>query len=115
MAFNVRVFGHRGIEQLILNKPRQFSSDSVFQLAQPYEFSEVLLASSVAVSSSPVSNPNVTLLRVEVPDGQTIRYEINPPGRSVVAGTQSASLSGKDQFYFRNGWQISIIDSAGLP
>lgn len=94
--------------------PRQFSSDSVFQLTQPYLWSAVISVSAVAASSSPNATPRVTILRIEVPDGQSIRYEINPSGRAVVAGTQSPILSGHDQFVFQPGWSISLIDAAGL-
>jgi hypothetical protein len=115
MAFNVRVFGYRGIRQMDNVLPKQFSSDSVFYLDQPYEFSQLLVADVAAVSSAPDAvHDKVTILRVEVPDGQTIRYEINSPGRNVAAGVNSPSLSGKDQFGFSPGWTISIIDAAGL-
>lgn len=116
MAFNVRVFGHRGIEQLHESLPRQFSSDSVHVLVQPYEWAGLLVATAVAVSSNAQAIPDKTqILRVEVPDGQSIRYEINTPGRGAVAGNNSPILSGHDQFYFRQGWTISIIDAATLP
>lgn len=119
MAYNVRVFGHRGLEQMPIVKPRQFTSETVFQLAQPYEFAQTLSVSAVAVSSAPVADSNsgasVNILRIEVPDGQTVRYEINPPSRNVVAGVNSPSLSGKDQFYFKSGFTVSLIDASALP
>lgn len=115
MAFNVRIFGFRGIHQIPSVLPKQYSSDSVYQLVFPYEFSEVLSAGAVAVSSAPVANSNLMLLRVEVADAQTIRFEINPPLRGIAAFNGSPALSGMQQFYFRSGWTISIIDAAGLP
>lgn len=119
MSFNVRVFGHRGLEQMPRLRPFQHSEDSVYQLSQPYEFRETLVADSVAVSSAPVADVNsgaaVTILNVEVPDAQAIRYEVNPPGRSVAAFSGSPKMSGVMQFYFRTGYTISIIDAAGLP
>lgn len=119
MAYNVRLFGYRGLEQMPIVKPRQYTAETVFNLAQPYEFSQTISVSAVAASSAPVADVNsgasVNILRIEVPDGQSVRYEINPPGRAVVAGTQSPILSGHDQFYFRSGWSISLIDAAALP
>ena len=116
MAFNVRVFGYRGLEQLHETLPRQFSSDSVHVLVQPYEWAGLLVAGGAAVSSVAQPAPDKTqILRIEVPDGQSIRYEINPPGRNVAAGNQSPILSGHDQYYFRQGWVLSIIDASGLP
>lgn len=115
MAFNVRIFGYRGTRQ-ILARQTQFQSDSVQVLEEPYEFSEVI-ATNGATAVSSVSNPatQVQILRVEVPDGQTIRYEINPPSRAVAAGNASPRLSGVDQFYFQPGWTISIVEAASFP
>jgi hypothetical protein len=116
MSFNVRVFGHRGLSQMLLNMPKQFSSDSVFQLVQPYEFCQTISVSGTAASSSPQPVGDQTkILRIEVPDGQSVRYEINPSGRTIAAGTQSPILSGHEQFEFAQGWTISLIDAAGLP
>lgn len=118
MPFSVRIFGHTGITQITVPRPRQYSADSVYQLTQPPEFRQNISVSAVAASSAPIADQPgrpVTILRIEVPDQQTIRYEINPPGSAVVAGIDSPSLSGKDQFEFRSGWTISMIDAAGLP
>lgn len=115
MAYNVRIFGYRGVTHLTIVLPKQFSSDTVSQLDQPYEFAGLVSVSSVAASSVADTGEKTTLLRVEVPDGQTVRYEINPPGRNVAAGNTSPSLSGKDVFAFSKGWTISLIDAAGLP
>lgn len=119
MAFNVRCFGYRGITQLIQPMPKQFSSDSVFQLIQPYEWAQNISVSSVAASTSPTAVPDKTqIVRIEVADGMVVRYEINPPNRTggaVVANVNSPSLSGINQFVFLQGWTLSMIDAAGLP
>lgn len=113
MSFIVRVYGHRGLSQLVLNMPKQYSSDSVFNLTQPYEWVNTLTASAVVTQSGPQPvGDRTTILRVEVPDGQSIRYEINPPGRNVAASVNSPILSGHDQFEFAQGWQFSIIDAS---
>jgi hypothetical protein len=114
MAFNTRIFLHDGIDQLPVTRPTQYAADSVHVLRQPYLYSETLSVSAAAVASAPVADARVNVLRVEVPDGQTVRYEINPPGAARVAGIDSPSLSGKDQFYFRDGWSISLVDASGL-
>jgi hypothetical protein len=110
--YNVRVLGFRGVQQIPLINSRQFSSDSVFQLIYPYEFSQTLSIApgGGAVSSAADAGKQTQILRIEVPDGQTIRYEINPPGRAIAAGANSPSLSGKDQFSFAVGWSVSIAD-----
>ena len=118
-TFKVRIFGYRGIQQMPLILSRQFSADSVFQLVQPYEFSEAIEitagAGSVSVSSLGNSAAQVQILRIEVPDGYAIRYEINPSGRNVAAGDTSPMLSGINQFYFQPNWKVSAVDVAAYP
>ena len=118
MAFTVRVFGYRGISQLPVVLPKQFSSDGVFQLSQPYEWSDPKSVSAVAVSTTAqAAGDRTKIVRIEVPDGETIRYEINPPNRAggvVVASANSPSLSGIKHFEFYQGWTLSMIDAAGL-
>lgn len=115
MAFNVRCFAHEGLSQMRLILPNQFSSDSVFQLTQPYKWSQVISVSSAPVSSSPDATDRVTILRIEVPNGELVRYEINPPGRAIDAGNASPILSGNDQMVFMPGWTISLVDAAAFP
>lgn len=116
-TYNVRIFGFRGVTQLPLILAKQMSTDSVVQLVQPYEFSLVIpvVIGGAAVSSAPNLAVATVLLRIEVPDGQQIRFEINPPGRGIGAGNQSQSLSGKDQFAFAPGWSVSIADIGAFP
>lgn len=112
----VRIFGHRGMEQLPINIPKQYTADSVFQLVQPYEFAQTLTSNAAtAVASAPTAAPDATqILRVEVPDGQVIRYEVNPPGRAIAASVNSPRLSGINMLYFRQGWTLSIIDASAV-
>lgn len=115
MTVSCRIFGHTGIVQLLMPKPRQFNSDSVFVLEQPYIFKENLTAGAVAVASAPYADDRVRLLRIEIQDGSSIRYEINPPNReggALTAGVNSPILSGHDQFYWRTGWSLSVIDAS---
>lgn len=118
-TINVRVHGHAGIEPITVVNQRQFASDSVMHLSQPYEFAQTIpltiggaAASSVASSQSP---DRATVCRVEVPDGQGIRYEINPPGRTAVAGVNSPRLSGVDVFKWGVGYTISMIELSSVP
>src|SRR5882672_7901493 len=119
MAFNVRLFGYRGIVQGLIQIPRQDSKDSLFMLYQPYEFA-VLGASN---GTTPVSLQSPLLAqvdqsriaRVEIPDGNAIRYEVNPPQRTgglVAASTNSPILTGIMQLAWGPGWQLSFIDAA---
>lgn len=121
MAFNVRIFGHAGLIRMrVVNAADQFSSDSVYQLQQPYLWRETLTTNGLtAVSSAVQSTPagqtqdKTSVLRIEVPDSQAIRYEVNPPGRSTSADSNSPIMSGHNQVQFGAGWTISIIDASG--
>lgn len=121
---SVRIFGYSGIVQIQQNMVKQFSSDSVFLLTEPYIWSQkLLLAGATPVSSTPYTPPantpdRTTLLRIEVPDGVQIRYEVNPNGPLAVtarnAGDLSPRLSGFDQFEWGQGWTLSIVDAASF-
>ena len=120
MSFNVRITGYRGIVQSKVQIPQQDSKDSVFLLYQPYEFS--LVASSNGSTPVTIGPSGLVLaadfsgiLRVEVASGQGIRYEVNPPTRSVAAGNASPSLLGVQMIAWGPGWTLSFVDIASFP
>lgn len=120
MAFNVRIFGYAGLTRMRVLNQSQFSSDSVFQLAAPYLWSQMLVTNGTTpVSSTAPTLPagqtidNTDILRIEIPDGDAIRYEVNPPNRNVAASANSPILQGLNQIKFGVGWTISIIDASG--
>ena len=113
MATAVKLFTHRGLVSTPITVTNRDSKDSVYMLEQPYLAAEALTATASTVSSAAATAPATTsILRVEVEDGKSIRYEINPPSRAVTASAGSPSLSGKDQFHFGVGWTISIAEGA---
>jgi hypothetical protein len=122
MAFNVRLHGYQGIVAMkVTNESGQQHSDSVYQLQQPPVWAQTV---SVTAAAAPLVTPVTVLapfvgdvsgvLRIEVPDGQAIRYEINPPNVSRTAGSTSPKMSGVDQFQWGSGWSISLVDASGL-
>lgn len=118
MSFNVRIFGYRGIVQGLIQIPQQDSKDSLFMLYQPYEFAALAAsngATPVSMSSGLLAQVDRSLiLRVEIPDGQAIRYEINPQGRTASAGNNSPILSGIMQLQWGPGWSFSFVDAASF-
>lgn len=122
MSFTVRIFGHDGLSRMKVlgSGAGQFSSDSVFQLNQPYLWAQQLTTNGATpVSSTIASTPSgktqdpTDILRIEIPDGDAIRYEVNPPNRSVAASSNSPILQGLNQIKFGAGWVLSIIDASG--
>lgn len=116
MSFNVRITGYRGVQQLSTVLPKQYSADSVYVLVEPYEFSQKLTSNGATpVSSTADPGTATTLLRVEVADGQAIRYEIGPSGSVRTPGDTSPKQSGIDQHYFQPGWIFKFVDAASYP
>lgn len=114
-AFNVRAFGYRGLRQFPRVNPFQVSSDSVYGLEEPYEWAQLLAVNGPTPPPFITQSPDVsTILRVEVPAAQKIRYEINPPGRGVVVSAVSPGLTGFDNFPWGLGWSLSIADAASF-
>lgn len=118
MAFNVRIHTYRGIVQIQQRMVKQFNSDSVFLLDEPYIAAQVLAVPTGggAVSSAVFATPDDSqILRIEVPDGQQIRYEVNATGpllNARVAGNTSPRLSGFDNFMWGKGYSISVCDAS---
>lgn len=122
MSFNVRIYGHAGLARMNVIGNAQFSSDSVFQLTQPYLWTQLLVVNGATpvVSTIPslpagMSLDATTILRIEVPDGQSIRYEVNNgTARNIAAGTQSPILTGRDQIKWGSTFTLSVVDAASF-
>lgn len=127
MSFPVRIFAYRGIAQIQQRMVKQFNSDAVFVFDEPYAWSQLLdvaddgsgtARSSAPYAPSPGNKDNTVVLRVEVPAGRQIRYEINPNGpnavTSRVAGVNSPALSGIDFFNWGDGYTISVVDASAF-
>jgi len=114
LTFNVRIFGFRGINIVPQINLRQLASDSVSNLVWPYEWRQCMIVGRRSTWSKAESPDLAAVLRIEIPDGCTIRYELNPPNREVAATLESPSLSGKEILDWGPGWTISVIDAAEL-
>lgn len=116
---NIRIFAYTGMRQILQLQPKQYTGDTVFVLEEPYIWSQVLASNGATpVPSAPVATDGSTILRIEVPDGFQIRYEINPNGPNAsnarAAGNGSPRLSGSDQFAWGPGYSISFVDAASF-
>lgn len=113
---NVRAFGYRAMRQLPHGNNTQYTGDTVYALEEPYEWAALMApaGSGTAGFVGPAGDLS-KIVRIEVPDGSAIRYEINPPGRAVAAGNQSPKLTGTDVFPWDVGYSISVVDASAYP
>lgn len=119
MTVSVKLFTHVGVTSPQLQQNTRFQTDAVFMLKQPYSARETISAGASATSSTSALAPDsseadrqISLLHVQVAAGQFVRYEINPPNRSVAADANSPLLSGHETFPFGPGWTISLIEAS---
>lgn len=114
MAFNVRCFAYTGIAPVLQPQVVQKSDDSVFVLRDPYLQGAKLVSNGLTPVPSFAMPKGTRVLRVEVDDGNTIRYEVLSGAN--VAGVPSANspaLSGRDLVWMADGAIFSFIDAAG--
>jgi hypothetical protein len=119
MAFNCRIVTYKGIRQVRQVLPKQYSSDSVFIRDEPYNSSQIVVVSGVAAGSVPqAADSDSTLMVLEIPDGQAVRYEVNLQGSAGtgarIAGTNSPRATGTQIFHWGNGANISLVDAASF-
>jgi len=122
MAFNVRIFGYSGVQQIEQDHPMQYTADTVFVPTEPCLWSQVLAVPTggASVESAVVGLvPDKTrFICVEVPDGEQIRYEIQPQGPTApnarFAGNLSRRMSGFSNLYWSPGYTISVCDAASF-
>lgn len=123
MAFNVRIYGYRGIIQVQQTMLKQYGSDSMFLLTDPYEWMKLLSVvddgSGAAAASTAQAAPDLAqLLYVQVPSQKSIRYEVNPLGPQAsnarIAGNNSPLLTGWQLLPWGPGYTLSICDGAAF-
>ncbi len=117
MSFNVRIYGYKGMRQVPNLSAQQFTGDTVYAMDEPYEWVQKISVNGDVMTPGFVTvNPDKSsVIRVEVPPGAAVRYEVNPTGRNVAAGDNSPRLSGVDVFPWGQGWSFSMVDGAGHP
>jgi hypothetical protein len=113
MAFNVRIFAYPGVVAALQPQVVQQSADSVFMLRDPYISGQKLASNGATpVASTPLPS-GTRMLRVEVDDGNTIRYEMKM-GAAVnrSASTNSPRLSGRDVLFASEGAVFEFVDAS---
>lgn len=117
MTFAVRLFPYSGVATAKLSQVIQQGGDSVFVLRDPY----MALANNKLTSNGATevaSNPmpaGTTLLRVEVDDGNTIRYEMRMGANTRTASTNSPTLSGREIIFASDGAVFAFVEAAATP
>lgn len=112
IAVNIFCHGELAVAPVGASSSR-FSTDSLF-LAPPYLAKEQLtVTTGAAVASSPSTAPTgCAIVRVEVPAGKIVAYELNraneTPAR--VADSTSPTIEGRATLIFGPGWTVSLLD-----
>lgn len=115
-GFIVRLFGYLGVRQESI-LARDSVYDLLLALNDHYEFHTFAVTNGlIPVTLGPSRQAPIDLaqfVRVEVPDGQAIRYEIQTPNRSQPADANSPLLTGVQQVAWGPRWSLSVIDATG--
>lgn len=118
MTFNVRVYSYPGVVPAVQPRQTQISADSVYMLIEPYTVGQALASNGATPVPATAVPAGTKLLRVEVDDGNTIRYEIlmgfNSGANARVPGHASPSLSGKDIIPVSDGAVFTFVDAAAV-
>jgi hypothetical protein len=112
MSFNVRIFAYGGIVAALQPQVVQQSADSVFLLRDPYIVGYKEASNGATEVAFPALPAGTKLLRVEVDDGNAIRYEVRMGANQRVASTNSPTLSGREIIYASDGAVFAFVDAA---
>lgn len=115
MAFAVRIFTYPGIVAAIQPQIVQQSSDSVFMLRDPYIGGQKLTSNGATEVASTPLDTGTHVLRIEVDDGNTIRYEIRMGPNTRPASTGSPSISGREIIFASAGAVFAFVDASATP
>ena len=115
---NVRILGYAGIVQIEQRLLKFANSDSVFMRQEPCLWRQkIALNGATPVSSAVQPNDQANMVIIEVDDGTTVRYEIQPNGpvpTARAADTLSPRLSGENAFQWFAGATVSFVDAASV-
>lgn len=112
MPFNVRIFCYSGVVPAVRPRETQLSGDSVYMLIEPYLTGQKLPSNGATEVPFDAVPAGTKVLRVEVDDGNTIRYEIRQGANKRVASTNSPSFSGRDIIPVSDGAVFAFVDAA---
>ena len=112
MTFNVRIFAYPGVVAAIQPQVVQQSADSVFMLRDPYISGQKLVSNGATEVASTALPKGTKLLRVEVDDANTIRYEVRMGPNARVASTNSPTLSGREIIFASDGAVFAFVDAS---
>lgn len=113
MSFSVRIFSYQGIVAAIQPQIVQQSGDSVFMLRDPYISGQKLTSNGATPVAGTALPAKTAILRVEVEDGNTIRYEMQMGGNVRQPSANSPALSGREVIFASAGAVFAFIDAAG--
>lgn len=112
MTFNCRIFFYSGVVPAVRPRETQLSGDSVYMLIEPYISGQKLASNGLTEVAATAAPTGAKVMRVEVDDGNTIRYELRQGANARAASANSPALSGRDIIPISDGAVFAFIDAA---
>ncbi len=113
MAFNVRIFYYKGVVPALQQRQVQAATDSVYMLIEPYLSGDKQASNGITEVVCAAAPAGATVARIEVDDGNTIRYELRQGSNTRTATANSPAMSGRDILPVSAGAVFAFIDATG--
>lgn len=110
MTAIVRVFYHAGVTTAPVAAGTRYTTDSVAMLKQPYIARASVTVTSGGAQSVTAAPDHTKIAFVQVQEGKSVNYEVNPANRTTPADSSSPILSGSTQFECGPGWSLSFLE-----
>ena len=116
---NVRLIGYAGLVQIQANLLKQYTAEGVFVRQEPPLWRQkIALNGATPVESVVQADDKAKIVIIEVDDGVTVRYEVNPGGplssNHVAASTNSPRMNGDNPIQWFAGATVSFVDAASV-
>lgn len=112
MSVSVRVFYHSGLTTAHVAAGTKFATDSVAMLKQPYLARDKVSATTGAAVSTAAAPAGTRVAYVQVEDGKSVYFEVNPENRTTAADSSSPVVSGSATFECGPNWSLSFLEHA---
>lgn len=122
MAVTVRLFGYNSIAPSMQQRFAPEGAPASLMIEEPPVWSAIAKSDGdnpVSVAFAGPGTDTARILGIEIEDGHSIRYELQPLGPQAkearTAGNQSRRMSGFNYLVWTAGAAFSFVDAASFP